>query len=137
MNPNIRQLLFGVVFFIAGVSLGWVVGTVKTYKETAGIVAEAEFKQAAADLEMHIALLQALHADDYRTVSDRLEEMVDGDLVALAHYPASILPSEDKIIQTIVKAKQYRDRYPVAGRSAEVSTAIDKAFEKAGAREGQ
>lgn len=130
MNPKVRQLLFGMVFFVAGLSLGWIVGTVKSYKETAAIVAEAEFNTAAADLKNHISLLQLLHAKSYPAVSEKLEELVDTELATLAHYPMPLIPSEDKVIQSIIVAKQYRDEHPVTGRDAETTSAIEKAFEK-------
>lgn len=130
MNPTVRQILVGIVFFVAGLSLGWMAGAVKTYKETAGIVAEADFKTAAAGLSSHISLLQLLHARDYPAVAGKLEELVDTELATLARYPAPLIPSEDKVIQSIVMAKQYRDKHPVTGRDTETAGAIERAFGK-------
>ena len=55
MNPFVKQAVFGAILFVAGVSFGWIIGTVKTYQETAGIVAESDFKNAAAGLDEHVA----------------------------------------------------------------------------------
>ena len=135
MNPNVRQFLFGMVFFVAGLALGWVAGTVKSYKETAAIVAEAEFNTAAADLKGYISLLQLLHSKDYPAVSGKLEERVDTELATLSNYQLPLIPSEDKVIQSIIDAKQYREKHPVTGRDAETTSAIEKAFEKTVTRE--
>ena len=135
MNPFVKQAIFGAILFVAGVSFGWIIGTVKTYQETAGIIAESGFKNAATGLDQHVTLLHLLHAKDHQPAVDKLEALVDADLVMLAQYPTPIIPSEDKIVQSIIKTKEYREKYPVTGRSAEVTAAIGKAFEKTVTRE--
>jgi hypothetical protein len=130
VNQNLKQFIYAIILLGGGLYLGKMYGTIETYKETGRIIVGSHFDEATTNLDMHITILQLLYARDFKGVSENLENLVDGDLVALAKYadrPERYrIPS---IKNSIEKAKQYRQEHSRTNQSAEVSSAVKKVFE--------
>jgi hypothetical protein len=130
MNQNLKQCIYGAILLGGGLYLGNLYGQVDMLKATSSIVAGSHFDAAASNLDLHISLLNKLQANDTQKLSEKLEDLVNADLVALAQY--SEVPSNRRmplIIKSIKSAKEYRQTHPVAIQNDKVSKDIAKTFE--------
>jgi hypothetical protein len=113
-----------------GLYLGSKYGEVKMLKTTSGIIAGAHFDTVSSNLDLNIYLLKQLQANDTQKLSQKLEELVNADLMALAEY--SEMPSNRRmpsVLKSIKNAKEYRQAHPVAIQNEKVSKDITKAFD--------
>jgi hypothetical protein len=129
MNQNVKHFIYGVILLGGGLYFGHSFGRFSAYRETGSMISSSHFNRASANLNMHITLLQLLHEKDIKTASDKLESLVDGDLIALARYPVHKSPCKDDVQKAIEKAKEYREKYPVSNRSKEVTDAVRRTFD--------
>lgn len=130
MNQNLKHFVYGVILLGGGLYLGSQYGQVKMLKETSSIISSSHFDSASSNLDLHIYLLKQLQADDKQKLSQKLEELVNADLMALAEY--SEMPSNRRmpsILKSIKNAKDYRQAHPITVQNDKVSKDIKKAFD--------
>lgn len=130
MNQNLKHFIYGAILLGGGLYLGSQYGQVKMLKATSSIVSSSHFDTASSNLDLHIYLLKKLQADDKQKLSQKLEELVNADLMALAEY--SEMPSNRRmpsILKSIKNAKEYRQSHPVTVQNEKVSKDIKKAFD--------
>lgn len=130
MNQNLKQFIYGAILLGGGLYLGNMIGGARMLKETSGIITSSHFDTASSNLDLHIYLLKQLQANDTQKLSQKLEELVNADLMALAEY--SEMPSNRRmpsILNSIKNAKEYRQAHPVAIQNDKTSKDIEKAFD--------
>ena len=125
MNQNLKYLIYGIILLGGGFYLGRMVGISQTYMETASALAFSHFNGASTNLNSHITLLQLMEAGDYKKVSEKLEALVDVDLIALSEYKP-LTPLKNDILKSIERAKGHREKYPSTSKSPET---VKKAFD--------
>lgn len=130
MNQNLKHCIYGAILLGGGLYLGSQYGQVKMLKATASIVSSSHFDTASSNLDLHIYLLKQLQADDKQKLTQKLEELVNADLMALAEY--SEMPSNRRmpsILKSIKNAKEYRQAHPAIVQNDKVSKDIKRAFD--------
>jgi hypothetical protein len=130
MNQNLKQFIYGAILLGGGLYLGNMIGGARMLKETSGIITSSHFYTASSDLDLHIYLLKQLQANDTQKLSQKLEELVNADLIALAEY--SEMPSNRRlpsILKSIKNAKEYRQAHQVAIQNDKDSKDITKVFD--------
>lgn len=128
MNQNLKQFIYGAILLGGGLYLGQLYGKVDTLRTTGGMLVSSHYDGASNNLNTHISLLQSIQANDIKSTTDKLEKLVDTDLMALSQYSPPQTPCKTEIQKSIEKAKEYREKHPVSNRSQEVINTINKAF---------
>ena len=128
MNQNVKNSIYGIILLGGGLYLGRMIGIAQTYMETGKALTFSYFNGASTNLNTHITLLKLIEERDYTKVSNKLENLVDIDLIALSGYSAPPAPLKDDVLRAIEKAKDYRKSHPRTNTAPEVVKATEKAF---------
>jgi len=130
MNQNLKHFIYGAILLSGGLYLGNMIGSANMLKETSDIIASSHIDNYTANLNLHLFLLNKLHANETDKLIQTLENLVNSDLTALAVY--SEVPPERRMpstLKSIKNAKEYRLAHPITIQDDKVSREVTKAFD--------
>ncbi len=127
-------LTFLVTAILAG-TIGGYVGSRIGKEEEVRTLIHLQYQSVAAHMKLHVKLLEQLRDGQSEKASNMLEQLLDGDLLALEAYldPPKGIPkdlSDNQINESLDRARSYRKRFPTQAEDSRVREAIEKVLRK-------
>ena len=133
MSGSAKRLLWFFVIFLAGSSVGFLIGGYSGSNFGMSLVINSALNKDALDMNTQVQALRRIRAGDSDAAAELLEASVDDTLVIFAPakpYPGVKQTTREAIDGAIRNAYEYRQDYPRQSARPEVDTLVRNLFEK-------
>ncbi len=133
MSGSAKRLLWFFVIFLAGSSVGFLIGGYSGSNFGMSLVINSALSKDALDMNTQLQALRLIREGDSDGAAELLESSVDDTLVIFdpaKPYPGVKEPTRQAIDEAIRNAFQYRQDYPRQSDRPQVDTMVGNLFEK-------